>query len=290
MSRIEEGWSAAVSAWADAQDDIKALVQIGSRVQAAGSADRWSDYDYQIITSRPEKYRDGSFARELGASWVSGAQISFGDAVKVTAVYEGAMEVDFVVLRHVEVLIATLALRWPSTARWWPRPLSAGVKNLRIVAAPGWKVIKGGAPWHERYSRISAISVPLTEREFTALCDEFWIQVVWAAKKACRGESLASQRAIHLSLVEASLRLFQEEAILDGRRAHPLGRRAENWLTPRQLQALAGGTKPDRASLMAALAEVSQEFAASAARVAGRKQWRPRDYGDVRGWLSSVSG
>ena len=79
MSVIEDGWDRAVSSWVNSQEDIKALVQIGSRVQKGATADVWSDYDYQIITSAPSEYADGSFTRALGNCWASGSQTSFGN-------------------------------------------------------------------------------------------------------------------------------------------------------------------------------------------------------------------
>lgn len=288
MSVLEDGWDGAVAAWARGQGDIRALVQIGSRVQDRAIVDPWSDYDYQLITTRPGAYRDGSFSRALGPCWAVGAQIAFGNSVKVTAVYEGALEADFVVLRHLDVLIATTALRWPGTERFWPRMLRRGVADLRIVVSPGWRVIKGGAPWKRRYSRIAPLRAVLTEREFTGLCGEFWAQLVWAAKKAARGEFRASQRGIHAHLVENSLRILQEEALLDGRRAYPLGRRAELWLTREQLDGTAGGTRPDRAALLGALEQVALVFSASSSAVAARNGWSHRDYAEIRAWLGSL--
>lgn len=288
MSSPEDGWAGALSAWARARGDIRALVQIGSRVQEGAAVDPWSDYDYQLITTRPSRYRDGSFCGELGPCWARGAQVAFGNSVKVTAVYEGALEADFVVLRHLEVLVAVTALRWPGTRRWWPPALRRGVSDLRIVAAPGWRVIKGGAPWERRYSRIAPLRSPLGEAEFRALCGEFWTQLVWAAKKAARGEFRASQRAIHAHLIESSLRILQEGALLEGRRAYPLGRRAEQWLTQKQLEATAFPTSPDRASLMAALGRIADVFSGSSSAVAARNGWAPGDHAQIRAWLAGL--
>jgi hypothetical protein len=288
MSGTDDGWGAAVSAWALARPDIRALVQIGSRVQKGAAADRWSDFDYQLVTSRPEAYRDGSFARDLGPLWACGSQVAFGEAFKVTAVYAGALEADFVILRNWEVRVAALALAWPATAALWPAPLRRGVANLRIVAAPGWRVIKGGRPWERRYARISPLREPLSRLEFDRLCGEFWTQLVWAAKKAERGELRASQRALHVHLVENSLRMLQEEAVQEGRAAQPLGRRAESWLTAEQLGATAFATAPERGALFAALGRIMDVFEKSSNAVAGRNGWAAAGHAEVRGWLDGL--
>jgi Streptomycin adenylyltransferase len=290
MSEPDDGWDARVSSWAHARGDIKALVQIGSRVQAGASVDAWSDYDYQIITSAPHLYRDGAFMGDLGLRWASSAKLAFGNSVKVTGVFKDALEADFVILRHVDLQIATFALGWPSTAPFWPAPLRKGVDDLRIVAAPGWKVIKGGAPWAARYSKVAPLRSVLIREEFNELCDEFWVHLVWAAKKAARGELIASQRAVHVPLIENSLRIFQEQAFLEGRRAFPLGRRAESWLSPGQLRVLSAGTRPDKAALLAVLHQLSDEFASASAAVARLNGWAVREPQDVRAWLAGYSG
>src|SRR5271165_4703649 len=286
MSTMQDGWEAALSAWAQSEDDIKALVQIGSRAQKGATVDSWSDYDYQLITTRPGRYRGGSFCKALGPCWACGSHVAFGNSVKVTAVYEDALEADFVVLRHLEVLIATTALRWPGTERLWPRVMRRGVADLRIVAAPGWRIIKGGAPWERRYSRIRPYRASMTESEFSGLCGNFWAQLVWVAKKAARGEYRASQRGIHEHLVDSSLRMLQEEALLGGRPAHPLGRHAEIWLTGEQLSGTAFATRPDHATLMNAVEQIAGTFSRSSAAVAAAKGWRRLEHAEVRAWLA----
>lgn len=286
MNEPDDGWDSRVSSWAHARGDIVALVQIGSRVQAGASVDAWSDYDYQIVTSAPHLYRDGAFLGELGLRWASSAKLAFGNSVKVTGIFADALEADFVILRRSDMRIALLALGWPFWSALWPAALRRGVDDLRIVAAPGWKVIKGGATWTGRYSKITPLRSVLTLAEFNELCDEFWVQLVWAAKKAARGELIASQRAVQVPLIENSLRIFQEQAFLEGRRAFPLGRRAESWLSPGQLAALSAGTRPDKAALMAVLRQLSGEFALSSAAVAKLNAWIAREPQEVRRWLA----
>jgi Streptomycin adenylyltransferase len=290
MSGADDRWAATVSEWAHAQADIKALVQIGSRVQPGAQVDAWSDFDYHLITSRPEKYRDGSFTRQLGSCWAVGTEAAFGNVVKLTAVFEGALEADFVVLRHAEVLIACAALRWPVTHSLWPAALRAGIGSLRRVAGDGWKVLKGGDPWTERYARVAPIRFALTLGEFERLCGQFWVQLVWAAKKAERGEWIASQRTVHRYLIEDCLRLCEEEARLEGRPVFPLGRRAEAWFNPQQLRSWGEGTRPDRKSLFAVLTQVSGDFARSSRVVAAQNGWASPDYREVREWLAVRAG
>jgi len=288
MSGEAQGWDGAVSAWARSRPDIQALVQIGSRVQEGSTADAWSDYDYHLVTSRPEDYRDGRFTGEIGDCWVSGVQVAFGNAVKVTAVYEGAMEADFVVLGSLDVRIVTAAMRWPRTKVIWPGLLRRGVESFRIVAGPGWKVIKGGAPWEKRYRRVTPLRAELTEAQFKDLCGEFWTQLVWAAKKAARGELRASQRALHVHLLENAFRILQEEALLERRKAYPLSRRAESWLTAEQLSGTAIRSSPDKAELLEALRSISDVFTAASRSVASRRGWSPPEPERVRTWLAAL--
>jgi hypothetical protein len=288
MSGGEEGWASSLSSWAHAQADIKALVQIGSRVQEGSGADSWSDFDYQLITTRPGDYRDGAFTERLGTCWVYGSRMAFGNSLKVNAVFEGALEADFVVLRHIEVLIAVTALKWPQTARLWPRALERGVADLRGVVGSGWKMIKGGPVWENRYSRISYLNNPLNEGEFNRWCGEFWSQLVWVAKKVGRGEYRAAQRGIHEHLLENTLRMLEQEALLGGLKAFPRGRRAELWLTPEQLRATDVTSRPERAALVAALGQISDAFSKTSAAVAGKRGWKARDYTGIKAWLDGL--
>lgn len=282
----EDEWTEALSRWAHAQSDITALVQIGSRVQPTGTVDRWSDFDYQLITNRPKRYADGSFASEIADSWAVGASRAFGNVTKISAIFEETLEADFVILRNWEILVATTALRWPSTRQWWPTILRAGTEDLRRVAGLGWKVIKGGKPWERRYGRITYFRAPLSKSSFDSICGEFWTQLVWATKKTVRGEYLAAQRTFHEVLFEKSLRLLEEEAILNGKTAKPFARRAEQWLDPQRLEAALIPVSPERESLLTALDSTAALFADVSRAVAQANGWEYCSYAEIRDWLA----
>ncbi|MBI2513799.1 MAG: aminoglycoside 6-adenylyltransferase [Opitutae bacterium] len=283
---------ARISAWAASRADISALVQIGSRVQPGATPDRWSDYDFQLISTRPALYRDPAALHGLGETWVVNSQRVFGGADKLTLVFPGGVEADFVILRAVELRIAFAALRAPGLASLWPPPLKFGVRNLKIVACPGWRVVKGGAAWERRYARLGA-TLPwprLDEREFRGVCAAFWAAAVWTAKKIARGELRAAQRHFHLTLVEQLWRLLEEEARDHDRAVRPEARRAESWLAPERLPQSAFATGADRATLSRALRAAAGAFEDAAATLARQRGWTPPDHSAARDWLLGELG
>jgi len=283
---------ARISAWAESRPDITALVQIGSRVQAGGTVDQWSDYDFQLITRRPALYRDPAALHGLGETWVVSSQRVFGGADKLTLILPGAAEADFVILSALELRIAFAALRAPGLAALWPPPLKFGVRDLRIVACPGWRVIKGGAAWERRYARLGA-AVPwprLSEREFQEVCAAFWAAAVWTAKKIARGELRAAQRHFHVSLTETLWRLLEEEARDQARPARPEARRAETWLPPERVAGTGFPTAAEPAALRRALAASAAAFAEVANALARSRGWAMPDHAAVREWLRGQLG
>lgn len=281
-----------ISAWTERREDLSALVQIGSRVQPGGVADEWSDYDFQLITRRPTLYRDAATWRELGDAWVVSTQRVFGGADKVTLILPGAVEVDFVILKAIELRVAFAALRAPGLASLWPPPLKFGVRDLRIVACPGWRLIKGGAAWEKRYARLGAVPPwpRLDESEFHEVCAAFWAAAVWTAKKVARGELRAAQRHFHVSLTESLWRLLEEEARDQSRPARPEARRAERWLPPERVGQTGFASAAEAGALRRALAESIAAFDEVAAALARRRGWAPRDFSGVREWLSGQTG
>lgn len=278
--------STAIAAWADSRPDLRALIQIGSRAQPAGS-DQWSDYDYQLVTTRPAAYRDPAVYRPLGEPWVVALQPVFGGALKTTLILPGAIEVDFVILSALEVRLAFAALRAPGLAALWPAPLRRGVRDLRIVACPGWRIVKGGAAWQRRYARLGS-SVPwpaLTAADLHALNSEFWTAAVWIAKKISRGELRAAQREFHRALAEKIWQLLEHEARLQRAPARPEARRAETWLPPARVEQTGFATRPDPAALRHALRHAVAVFDEASAALARHHGWPAPDFAAVRAWV-----
>ena len=115
----------AVSRWAEREPSVRALVLIGSRVHAmessAVAADEFSDWDFQVVTSRPGLFATRAWVGALGL----GEPLAYvtrlgrlGAATKISAVLP-AGEIDLIVipagrLRWVRLLVqAGLAARLP---------------------------------------------------------------------------------------------------------------------------------------------------------------------------------
>lgn len=261
---------ARVAGWAAGRDDVAALVQIGSRVQEAGAAaDAWSDHDFHLITRAPGAYGGADAVAGLGEAWAVSSQSVFGGVRKLTVVLADAVEVDLAVLPLLPVRVAFAALRFPGLARLWPAPLRAGVRDLRIVAAPGWRVIRGGPAWERRYARLGAAPPwpVLTADDLAAQVAAFDAGLVWVVKKLRRGEGRAAQREFHRTLLERTWILLEHEARARGAAARPEARRAESWLPPALRDATAFPTSPDPAVLGGAVLRVITVFDETAARL-----------------------
>jgi hypothetical protein len=185
--------------------------------------------------------------------------------------------------------VATAVLGWPKTQHLWPPALRCGTEDLRRVAGLGWKVIKGGASWEKRYSRIVPFRRVLTKQSFDSLCGEFWSQLVWAAKKTDRGEYLAAQRTFHEVLFERCLYLLEEEALLGGKPARPFARRAEQWMDSERLEDAKIAVSPSRESLFLALRRVAALFADLSSSLAQKNGWEAGGYVEIRTWLGEKS-
>jgi hypothetical protein len=284
---------ARVARWAAGRADIAALVQIGSRVQEGGAAaDAWSDHDFHLVTRAPAAYSGAAAVAGLGEAWAVSSQPVFGGVRKLTVVLADAVEVDLAVLPLGPVRIAFAALRFPRLARLWPAPLRAGIRDLRIVAAPGWRVVQGGAAWERRYARLGAAPPwpQLTADDLAAQVAAFDAGLVWVVKKLRRGEGRAAQREFHRTLLERTWVLIEHEARARGAAARPEARRAESWLPPALRDATAFPTSPDPAVLGAAVLRVLTVFDETAARLGASAAGAAPLRAWVRAQLAEVPG
>lgn len=276
-----------IVAWARRQPDVEALVQIGSRAQAGARVDEWSDWDYHIITARPARYRGTSWLAEIAPCWSAHYERTPRGVVKVSAVFEGGYEVDFVPISVRAMKLVYWAMARPGLRRFYPSVLRAGVANTRLIAGPGCKVVIGGEAWERRVAAL-AVSWPgksFTAEDFTFHVSAFWRHAVWIFKKIARGESRAALRWNQVEAGDHLWALLIEEARLAGRPARPEARQAEQWLDSRRREQTDLTLAPNRQVLAHALLAQIDLLEEVAGVVAAARGFTEPDHSALAGWL-----
>jgi len=280
-------FEARLVAWIRAQPGVEALVQIGSRAQPGAVVDAWSDWDYQLIVRDPARYENSDWPAQIAPCWSAHLEPTPRGVLKLSAVFAGGWEADFVLLPAWQVKLACWAMRHPGAHGWFPPALNRGIRNLRLFARPGYRVVVGGPAWERRYA---ALEVPWPEpvfppEDFARHTAAFWRHAVWVAKKIRRGEGRTALRWFHVELREHTYALLAEEARLEGRAPRAEARQAERWLGEirlRQTATLTGVTQRELAGAMLAELTLFREVTAS---VAARRGWTVPDYTAVEAWL-----
>jgi aminoglycoside 6-adenylyltransferase len=171
--------------FADADDNIRAVLLEGSRADPDGLVDQWSDYDVAFITRSNSPYlADGwfeEFARQFGRVAVARQPddpsllddghdpdqhyaylTQFADGLRLDLTFETV-----VFLATVELDSATKVLR----------------DKDGIIGR------------HEPSGRDGLTHAP-TARQFAACCDEFWWTIPYMAKAVVRGQVLAASELL----------------------------------------------------------------------------------------------
>lgn len=280
-------FEARIVSWARARRDVAALVLIGSRAQAGAEVDEWSDWDFHVITRDPRKFLPPVWLPAIAPCWCAHVDRTERGVEKLSVVFAEGREADFVLLQSWKMKLVCWAMRHPRLARAYPEPLLAGVRNLRLIAGPGHRVLLGGRDWEDRYA---ALQVPwpepgFSEERFQRCQSAFWRHAVWIFKKTARGELRAAARWHARELADALYLVLAEEARLAGRVPRPEARKAEQWLDPERLRQTATFAGGDARSQAAALLGAIDVFRAAVDTVAAARGFPAPPYAEVEQWL-----
>lgn len=238
--------------WADAESSVHLLVLIGSQTRASGApaaADVYSDWDFQVATSRPELFSNAEWtvALELRPIAYVFRAGRLGSAQKVTALFaEGELDL---------VIIPVAALRGlaqlAKTGTYASNPVAQqALTDLAAVSQGGYRILKGAeefAPFYESVTR----EIPparLSDEAVRAIAEGFVCDYVSTQHKIARGEMLAAQRWLHHQLAEVNFRLLHELRLREGAPSFPDARRLESMHDPRAV-AVAVEALPTEAQL-----------------------------------------
>lgn len=243
--------------WAKGQESIIALVQIGSRVResgAPGNADKFSDWDFQVVTSAPEVFAERARFEAIGI----GAPLVFaprggrlGSARKLTTLLpEG--ELDVVVIPAAQLHAVAERVKAGAIERE-PLMLRA-LADLAAVLAGGYRILKGAEQVEALYRFVVEKLPPprLSDEEVVALGEGFVCDYVSTLQKIARGELIAAQRWLHHQLIETNFRLLHELRLREGKPSFPDARRLECLASPEETSAVSANAGLDAVELKAA--------------------------------------
>ena len=244
--------------WAQHDPTIGAVVLIGSQARATDApeaANAYSDWDFQIVTRRPERFAESGWIRTAGLPEPAAYVLRLGrlgHGGKVTVVFP-EMALDLVLIPALQLGLAKWLLRFGLISRS-PRALAA-LGDLALVLRPGYRLLKGEAKWGKFFERVATQIPPtrLDDEAIVAIAAGFVCDYVSTRQKIARGELLAAQRWLHHHLAEANFQLLHELRQRAGEKSYHDARRIEQVVDERWRRAVTVAAQPERESLRAAV-------------------------------------
>jgi hypothetical protein len=275
--------------WAKKQPQVEALIQIGSRVQLNAEIDEWSDWDYQLIVRDVRRLMDPRWLTQIAPYWSAHVERTERAIPKMSVVFAGGYEADFVLLSAWQMKLVYWAMARPGLQCFFPKILVRGVMNTQLVVRPGYKVLIGGEAWEQRLAslRVAWPGPGLTESDYESHVSGFWRHAVWIEKKISRGELRAALRWYSIESVKHRWVLLEEEARLAGRSPRPEARKAERWLDAKRLAQTTIETGTDQRILARALLSEITLFEEISRSVAISRGFPQADYSALATWLRS---
>jgi len=260
MRQISD-FSGVMAAWAAREPSVKALVLFGSQVHSKSdfhpNADAQSDWDFQIVTSRPTMFS--------GSAWLHQATGTKPRVYAIRTPRIGAMpkinavltenEADFVIIPartfHLARFAVKLGLHRPAGR------LRRSLQDLSVVIRPGYRFLKGGAIWDDFYRRVidEVSDLRLNDAAARNLAEGFVYDYLWSLRKLERGELVAVQRMLYRELTETNFRLMHELKLRRNERSFPDARRFEQVANLEELENMSICAPAQKDSLQLAVAQ-----------------------------------
>lgn len=218
--------------WAQATDDVRAALILGSRARTDHPADEWSDLDLLVFARNPDQFiHSAEWVASIAPAWLSFVErTGDGKSWERRTLHAGGLDVD-VALNPVEFLHGLQGPELPADA------VDILRRGVRIL------VDKDGLlpdVEHRTLPDVTLFHKP-TESEFLNTVNDFWYHTVWSAKHLRRGELWWAKggvdmylKGLLLGMLECHARARQGEKFDTWLR----GRFLEEWADPRAVATL----------------------------------------------------
>lgn len=245
-----QGIAGRVVVWAKTESAVRVLVLIGSRARGEltdAGANCDSDWDFQIITSRPEEFATGRWTVALGLPGPVRYIYRRGrlDLVDKVTIISSEGIVDLVILPYAHVLLLRMLLLAKLHRR--VRSASKATSSFAAVLKGGFALLKGSEGWRKFLNALQneGGSSMLDQKRICALADGFYSDYLSTCAKIRHGELLAAQRWLHCNLAEVNFRLLQEVNERAGLPGFPDARRLERYCDASLLKAVTVAAYPN---------------------------------------------
>ena len=175
-------------------EDIKAIVLIGSSTRDTVKADEYSDLDVVIATEKPEGWLYGDCPKKLGSVKISFVEPTLGGGKERRMLYDGSLDVDMIVF----------------TPNQFEKAIREGVASW--VMNRGYEILydaEGFSTLLEEHISHELKPTDLSEPEFNNMVNDFFFHTIWASKKILRGELWTAKMCIDAYLKNYLLKMIE---------------------------------------------------------------------------------
>lgn len=180
---------------AEQDENIRAVIAIGSSVRSAVPADEFSDLDLIIASRDTEKWFSGEYPKRLGDVSISFIEPTLGGGKERRCIYDDDKDVDMIIFT--------------------PQQLESAFKDgiAQWVMDRGYMFLydtNSFAELAKKYVSPVTDRPPMSSGEFENIVNDFYFHNIWAAKKLLRGEMWSAKMCIDSYLKTRLLKIIEQ--------------------------------------------------------------------------------
>ncbi|MBO4457799.1 MAG: aminoglycoside 6-adenylyltransferase [Butyrivibrio sp.] len=179
---------------ANSDEDIKAIISIGSSTRSDMKADEYSDLDLFIVTTNTEPWYSGEYPKRFGNVSISFIEDTLGGGKERRCIYDEDKDVDMI----------------PLTPEQFETVVKDGVAQW--VMNRGYDVlydVMNCTDLLKEHISCSTSTPSMSSDEFSNMINDFYFHNIWAYKKLKRGEIWAAKMNVDAYLKWYLLRMIE---------------------------------------------------------------------------------
>lgn len=184
-----------ICGYAEQDENIKAVIAIGSSTRSNVPADEYSDLDLIIVTDSPDRWYSGEYQEFFGNVNISFIEPTLGGGMERRCIYDDDKDVDMIIFTPEQF---SKALR-EGDAKW---VMNRGYAFLYDDGDYTGLIPKFVTPAYRRKK--------MNKDEFANTVNDFYFHNIWACKKLRRGELWSAKMCIDSYLKNLLLKMIEQ--------------------------------------------------------------------------------